>query len=66
MRSVRLAFPLALTLGALPAAAGNLVGSWLGSFTCRVEDSGGRSTLRQHPSNVLITSTTDPGIGACP
>ena len=61
MRFVRMACLLALALVALPAAAGNLVGSWLGSFTCRVEDSGGRSTLRQRSSDLLISQPGGPG-----
>jgi len=61
MRLFRKLCPLALVLFALPAAAGNLVGTWAGSFSCRLEDAGGRSTERQQQSTLLISQPGGPG-----
>jgi hypothetical protein len=61
MRLVRKFCPLALVLLALPAAAGNLVGTWTGSFSCRVEDENGRSRLRQQQSTLSISQPGGPG-----
>jgi hypothetical protein len=61
MRFVRITCPFVLALAALPAAAGDLAGTWTGSFTCRVEDADGRSSLRQRPSTLLISQPGGPG-----
>ena len=61
MRLVRKVFPLALALIAVPAAAGNLVGTWVGSFSCRVEDEDGRGSLRQQQSVLSISQPGGPG-----
>jgi hypothetical protein len=61
MRFFRKLCPLALVLFALPAAAGDLVGTWTGSFSCRVEDGNGRSPLRQQQSTLLISQPGGPG-----
>ena len=61
MRFFRKLCPLALALFALPAAAGNLVGTWTGSFSCRLEDENGRSTERQQQSTLSISQPGGPG-----
>jgi hypothetical protein len=60
MRLVRIA-PLALVWLALPAAAGNLVGTWEGSWSCRTEDANGRGRDRQNPSILEISQPGGPG-----
>lgn len=63
MRFLRPISFLALVLMALPAAAGNLIGTWEGSFSCKTEDANGRSTLREPDSTLLISQ---PNAGASP
>ena len=60
MRSIRTVSLLALVLMALPASAGNLIGTWVGSFACKTENANGKGTLRE-PTSTLLISQPDPG-----
>lgn len=51
---------LALVLMALPASAGNLVGTWLGRFSCGAEDANGRFKI-QETESLLEISQPEPG-----
>lgn len=64
MRLVRSLAPLALVLVALPAAAGNLVGTYEGSWSCRTEDAGGRGRDSE-PTSILQISQPG-GAGTSP
>lgn len=61
MRLVRTLAPLALVCLALPAFAGDLVGTWEGSWSCRTEDENGRGRDRQAQSVLQISQPGGPG-----
>jgi hypothetical protein len=61
MRLVRSLAPFVLALVALPASAGDLVGTWEGSWSCRTEDASGRGRDRQNPSTLQISQPGGPG-----
>ena len=46
---------------AAPASAGNLVGTWLGRFSCTTEDANGRGKLSESTSTLLISQPGGPG-----
>lgn len=61
MRSLRLISLLALVLAAAPASAGNLVGTWVGRFSCGAEDANGKFKFTETVSEVLISQPGGPG-----
>lgn len=61
MRFIRSIVLLALLLTALPAAAGNLVGTWIGRFTCTIEDADGRTRLQARNSTLTISQPGGAG-----
>lgn len=61
MPSLRMIAPLGLVLLALPAAAGNLVGTWVGRFSCATEDADGRGKLTEPASTLEISQPSGPG-----
>jgi hypothetical protein len=61
MRLIRKLAPLALVCLALPSFAGNLVGTYEGSWSCRTEDANGRGRDRQNPSTLQISQPGGPG-----
>ena len=52
---------LALVLMALPASAGNLVGTWVGRFSCAAEDANGRFKIDEPASTLLISQPGGAG-----
>jgi hypothetical protein len=46
---------------ATSAAAGDLRGTWVGAFVCKLEDANGRSTLRNASSTLEISQPGGPG-----
>jgi len=61
MQFVRKLCPLALVLLALPAEAGNLVGTWVGRFSCNIEETTGKRKFREPNSTVQISQPGGPG-----